>query len=603
LRLHFAGRFQAAVSTVNNDPAHFDNATFQPAYQQRAIGTEDGWWNPRGEGDWRLFGCAVTSAWMADGTPARGDDPVLQALIADSDRAAPAKLVDLDPDQQMVSTIWGLEMRVCSPDGSTLVRGQFEPAAFFDIWLRAAGGPPGDMRMGAMYQSLLTGVEWSEADVSPFLAQLRNEQRGDLLSVKFSVDGYNMDWGAGNFATGRIVGTLGPATPDEPAHLVRGRQFISSQPGPMQLAGPLNSCTAALDPATAKLYLDLGNALPTDTPGGATLDLGELSLRTGSGPLCAVPYGGSGWYERTAGVVALPADRPFSTAELDLISKSPLSLWIDRKTTAAIEELPAFVRPDQFVFRLSPGEKITARLYATKLGSPYDHATVLLTRDQSSGDPPNAIDFPDQVVTNADGVAELSISGRDPGNPRGYIDGQIYGIRPALAAPDGDGNPVINPWNFISLLLWNAFVPDSPITWYGSLQPIFDQYANLYPVMQGFLDLSSYDSVVENKDLLLLAFGLEVTDPNSMPVTRDLSPAKRTAIIAWLKHAGPDGKPLMGAQPPSGGPPAATVAQPEPAAPSEPPAPSEPATEPGEHPLGGKTAAIARQMRNRANKG
>ena len=31
LRLHFAGQFQAAVSTVNNDPTHFDNATFQPA--------------------------------------------------------------------------------------------------------------------------------------------------------------------------------------------------------------------------------------------------------------------------------------------------------------------------------------------------------------------------------------------------------------------------------------------------------------------------------------------------------------------------------------------------------------------------------------------
>jgi len=28
LRLHFAGRFQANPSTVNNDPQHFDNATF-----------------------------------------------------------------------------------------------------------------------------------------------------------------------------------------------------------------------------------------------------------------------------------------------------------------------------------------------------------------------------------------------------------------------------------------------------------------------------------------------------------------------------------------------------------------------------------------------
>ena len=30
VRLTFAGRFQAAVSTVNNDPTHFDNASFKP---------------------------------------------------------------------------------------------------------------------------------------------------------------------------------------------------------------------------------------------------------------------------------------------------------------------------------------------------------------------------------------------------------------------------------------------------------------------------------------------------------------------------------------------------------------------------------------------
>jgi len=33
LRLHFAGQFQASVSTVNNDPVHFDNSRFKPAYQ------------------------------------------------------------------------------------------------------------------------------------------------------------------------------------------------------------------------------------------------------------------------------------------------------------------------------------------------------------------------------------------------------------------------------------------------------------------------------------------------------------------------------------------------------------------------------------------
>jgi hypothetical protein len=146
LRLHFVGQFQAAVSTVNNDPDHFNNKTFKPEYQllqkPNAQPTADdmrGWWNPKGSADWRFIGCAVTSAWYADGSSVGRHDPVLEMLVADSDRQAPAKLVDLDPEQQMVSTIFGLEVRICDREGRTLVSGKFVPAAFIDIWDRAPG--------------------------------------------------------------------------------------------------------------------------------------------------------------------------------------------------------------------------------------------------------------------------------------------------------------------------------------------------------------------------------------------------------------------------------------------------------------------------------
>ena len=108
LRLHFAGQFQATVSTVNNDVTHFNNETFDPSFQERP----GGWWNPQGDGVWRLMGCRITSAYLADGQEAAGDDPVLQMQIADSDDSAPAKIVDLDPQQQMVSMIFGLTVRI-----------------------------------------------------------------------------------------------------------------------------------------------------------------------------------------------------------------------------------------------------------------------------------------------------------------------------------------------------------------------------------------------------------------------------------------------------------------------------------------------------------
>jgi len=166
------------------------------------------------------------------------------------------------------------------------------------------------------------------------------------------------------------------------------------------------------------------------------------------------------------------------------------------------------------------------------------------------GEPPEAVEFPATVVANAHRIASLPIFSRDPGNPRGYIDGQVYWIRPMLEetiAP-GAGYP-FNLWEFVSVLVFDPFVPDEPPTWQGSLHPIFQQYANLYPLMADIVDLADYDSVCEMREMLLLAFEQPISSPNSMPVTRDLSRAKRTAILRWLRTLGPDGKPLRGPLP------------------------------------------------------
>ncbi len=594
LRLHFAGRFQAAVSSVNNDPAHYDNATFLPSDQELQgpnMEPPNGWWNPRGDADWRLIGCGVTAAWLADGSPVDDGDSVLSATVADSDRAAPAKLVDLDPCQQLVSTIWGLEMRIADPHGNTLLRGAYEPAAFFDIWDRAAGGGS-DVNACAMYQSVLEDVEWSDVDGSPFLSALRAASPDGVLSVKFMVDGYNMTFGDPEFTRGRIVGTIGPGAGSEPKHMVMGRQFAAEAGaggGFFVPAGGINFCTAAIDEATAKLYLDLGNALPTTTPGGEIENIGELLLYAGNDVVCPIPYSAEGWYAHTAGIAVLPDDRPLTPDELNRIETSPLSLRIAGASRAAIVEAPLYVRADTFVFRCDPGDTAKVRFYASRLGRPYAGASVLLSADPSqlqgpaegplrSGIPREAIDFPPAVRTDADGVAVASVTIGDPGNVRQILDGQVYGIRVKLA--DDPGYPV-DQWNFVSLLVWSAFQPDEPSTWLGSLQPIFQQYANLYPIMQDFLDLSSYDDVCVNRKLLLLTFALDVANPNSMPVTRDLSTARRTAIIKWLQNPGPDGKPLLGTAPPA---PGRTAARP--AIPADPAVIAQ----------GGKAAAAARRL-------
>jgi hypothetical protein len=563
LRMHFAGRFQAAVSTVNNDPNHYDNAKFKSEYQEVGRGGTKGWWNPRGDADWRLIGCGVTSAWLADGSPVAPQDPVLSTLVADSDRLPPAKLVDLDPCQQLVSTIWGLEMRIADQQGNTLLRGSYEPAAFFDIWDRALSGG-GDIIACAAYQSVLTDVEWGDVESSPFLSALRDASRDGLLSVKFMLDAYNMTFGDPEFTRGRIVGTIGPAVASEPAHMVLGRQFTAeastTKPEFFLPAGGINFCAATVDAATAKVYLDLGNSLRTGSTGEPE-SIGAISLYAGEDLICAVPYTAEP-YPHTAGILALPAGAPLSAAQLEQIVGSQLSLR-DGTGKALIEEAPLYVRADQFVYRCDPGDTTTVRFYASRLGQPYAGATVALSADPSQlqgmpeppsqeaepGLPKDAIAFPATATTAADGTVEVNVAVSNPGSVRVFLDGQVYGIRPRLS--DDPGSPA-DPWNFVSLLVWSSFHADDPPTWLGSLQPIFQQYANLYPIMGDFLDLADYEAVCANRKLLLLAFDLDTANPNSMPVTRDLSSARREAILAWLTNVGADGKPLYGTSSPQG---------------------------------------------------
>ncbi|MGH9279496.1 MAG: hypothetical protein ACRD12_15515, partial [Acidimicrobiales bacterium] len=592
-RLHFAGTFQAAPSTVNNDPQHYDTATFDPADRESS-------WNPRGDAVWRLLGCTVTEAVMADGSPAAGDDEVRGLAVADSDRAVSAKLVDLDPQQQLVSMIFGLEVRLVTADGATWLRGRFRPAPFADIWDRAKGGG-GDIGAGAMYQSVLTDLEWGDgAAGSPFLTELREAAAGTgRLSIKFNVDGYNLDIRSPEFTRGRITGTIGPAGAGEPEHFVRGRQFMATvapQSGFFTPAGKINFCVASVDEGRGKVIVDLGNALPATAPGGPMVNLGDLSVvcplppppgqqqprRLTVGKVRAATYTAANWLESRAGVVELPTDRSLTADELEDVSSNDLLILRTNEQgqpALGIAESPGgvYVRADQFVFRLDAGEEAGARLYATVRGRPYAGARVITVFDPSQlqgggpapdvATPVDAVEYPVRVVTDDEGLAALPIRAGDPGTPRGYLDGQVYGLRPVLEETiySPAGPYPFNQWTFISLLVWDAFVAEDPPTWHGSMRAIFQQYFNLYPVMDRMLDLSSYGSVCDRADILRLAFGLGADDPNSMPVTRDLSTPKRTAILRWLTDVGPDGKPLEGEAPPVAA--AAPVAAPAPAPP------------------------------------
>jgi hypothetical protein len=55
------------------------------------------------------------------------------------------------------------------------------------------------------------------------------------------------------------------------------------------------------------------------------------------------------------------------------------------------------------------------------------------------------------------------------------------------------------------------------------------------------LDFSSYHAVSGSSAIVLETISLPIEDPAHMPVTRDLSAARRAMIQAWIENGCPEG--------------------------------------------------------------
>lgn len=524
-RLHFSGRFQATPSTINNLVANYLGPV------------KDRGWNPEGGAMWRLVGCRVTGTDYREAPPADATDPVSEARVLDAGDRVSAKLVDLDPDQQMASEIWGLVVRLVDSQGESLLAGSFRPASFVDLWGRCFSAK-GMASLGAFYQSTLEDLEWPGLDRSPFLRQLRLRSAG-RLSIKFNVDGYEPDPAADDFSYGRVVGTIGPALVDEPHHFVAGRTMRSST----------TFAPAKVDTERSSLIVDLGNSLPTVAPGGALGSAAEgyalAVLVDGQWrPLAPFDHTRVEFYDSTAGVVEVPLDdaglAAVAAGHLGVLDGSSVFL---REAASRIN-----VRADQLVFRLNPGDEATVELVATSAGQPPGSPlTLSLALGGGLGvrEPADALSFPSTVKTDAGGRARFTLRAANPGGVRADhgVDGQVYGV--AWALPAGEAPTPPNRWEFLSVLVWDGYPDVDRPTWYEHVQPILEQYGRLYPVMARIVDLSDYHSVLEHIDLMALSFDLPVGDPNHMPVTRDLSRAKQELLRRWFDA------PLLGRRPPA----------------------------------------------------
>ncbi|MGK7926730.1 MAG: hypothetical protein AB4290_16070, partial [Spirulina sp.] len=304
-RLHFSGKFQADPSTVNNDPYHFNDRAFVPQDQKYGPGATRGWWNPNGSGDWRFGDCLVRSI-CYDKSNELGvyedqptSDPVIGQDVNGSHARVSGKLVDLDSENQMVSEIWGFQIHLGDmSSGKNAFWGDFEVAAFADIWVNVPNGRP-DSMFSAFYQSVITNVQWAETLDSPFLQQLK-QLSPNTLSIKFTVNGYDDDRNSPTFSWGRVVGAIGVYDEGEPKHWVPGR-LLGTVKSPL-----FNNTYCRFDADNNRLIVDFGNSFSTATPGGPLEDTGKLELgyldRETFNKIGEIDYLSYGWYENKAGI-------------------------------------------------------------------------------------------------------------------------------------------------------------------------------------------------------------------------------------------------------------------------------------------------------------
>jgi hypothetical protein len=613
-RLTFAGLFEADVNTVNNDVRNYDVSTFEPRFQTPQTPDPDGrgtiyngWWNPNGSNAFRLLDCAATGGVGPDGwTPQ--DDPALKLRINAQFARTAAKIVDLDPQFQFASAIWGLRI-VLTADGETVaMSASFVPTCFRDIYFgrvidKATGrSVPGSPSASARFTGALEDIAWGpEVAASPLLSALKAsaDANGGRLSMSLMTYGYSKAPVDQGFTFGTVVGTIGTWKQGDPLTFAPGRRFAPSAQGASASPSGLGFMNGALSEDGGTLSLDFGNSLPMwqvqdNGPGAAPSghriifqDLGPLrvvvlkkadEVLTNDSGLAMIASTSDGdtldpaqyevvgtvegydidWLRTTGGI----ADLAIPEAARALIGDHPIAVLVgDGKggEIVAIRETVGgvWVRADDFIQRVDAAESgwvpSTVTLYAMRFGKPLPNAFIemsLMAEVDGAGGayadevkppqtdippiniPPEAVSLPAFVMADANGVATLSYAVADPGNPRGYIDGQIYQFAYSLSAA---GQSPMPGFEQIVVHVRDAFVPSATPSWETDIAPVLVQYGNLYPVMsRGLFSFADYNAVTANARILYLAFTRPIEDPNYMPATRDMSAGKLRMIVDWL---------------------------------------------------------------------
>lgn len=642
-RLVFSGDFLADVSTVNNEPAYFDNKNFAPNYQKPEVGqgpdnpTINGWWNPEGGAVFDFNNCTVKQYELTNGTVvSSADDELIGQIIKGADGRATGKMVDLDPQQQGCSELWAVRLRILNKTGEVMLEGELQTTGFRDLGIRQFTKeqinaltkidtvekitPSGaslnnsiqelfnDKRVnfkvlkqlikaanadeeaytgngqprGANWNAVLKNIKWGEsAHEHPFFQELKATTEADMVNVNLTGFGYYYHHMDGRFSLGKMLGAIGPYFKHEPVTFAPSRRLFGTYGfgTPPYNTLYFRYANFYLHPENSSLVLDLGNNFPLHNAIGKITLSQKFYVAISNNPvewpfsnkarelpqdqftmIGEVPYEtGDNWLQNTAGIVTF---RDLSGDIMTKLSNKQLLLLTKGKDgnyyAIARESIDGYLlRADNFVQRIDHLQNQTVYVHAYQWGKPLPNAVIKADLDPVSssdtynvfpngnkrsyttpvtGYPQTGLTFDKKVITNVNGRALMKITGNKIISPRCYIDGQVYALNLNIEQVINDS---LEYSNQINVHLRSYFeIPDNPV--WEDIKETMQQFSNLYPIMSKYLvDLADPESMRKAKDIMIFAFSRPLEDPLHMPVTRDLSQAKRITILRWLK-AQPD---------------------------------------------------------------
>jgi hypothetical protein len=578
-RINFYGRFFTDPSTVNNDPTHYDVTDSPPSP----------WQNPDGLHQFKLVDCSVVST---IGPKGEVSDPLVNLPFVSTDLPSPAKIADLDVYQQGVPTIYGLQVSIPIANGVSLT-GLMDPAVLNQMWWMAVLATRswqdsdynmdsfgGDMNACGSYQSVIRVPQatWPNDQVSPVLAQLKSrttlEDGNYLVSIRFVVDGYRNVPEDRNYQTGRITGSLGPVIGTEPrynagARWLAGRPQNKSNPWNWPM---FNNVQLVIDQTRKLLIIDLANGICRQSAGGPPVDLGQLTAWTIPANNPPVSLGSVDYSEFCYNLYSHIVEIPLTDAQLAQALVSPINLTISRTDIGPIlifsedttqTNIEVEVRPIRMPG--APGTTATTQVYVSNLCKPMVGKQLELEIISVHGAPPATVppNSPGNTPqadgaitatispTDANGYATVTITVlKDPGFRTPLLDGQLYFIN--ITDPDLPKPASLSQSSMISCIAWSDYPVNQNPTW-EEIQDLFAGFIKLFPGMNkkiNFSDFATFQTFALNppwgaygapagplginRGAIGFYLTRDITDPRHMPVTRDMSPARRDTILYYI---------------------------------------------------------------------